>query len=179
MAYDNVKQVVHEYGIAKMEFEKKMKGAFKDIFKTFFRDFPEIIAVGWNQYTPYFNDGDTCVFGVHDFYFMSANENGEELNIDDLSSAYDLDSDVFKYKPKPSEWTYANRTKYKSYDDDIVLYEKTVAENPRYGAVVDGIDELKDVLVSIPTEIYLSAFEDHRFVLATPKGIEVKEYEHD
>ena len=119
------------------------------------------------------------MFGVHDFYFMSANENGEELNIDDLSSAYDLDSDVFKYKPKPSEWTYANRTKYKSYDDDIVLYEKTVAENPRYGAVVDGIDELKDVLVSIPTEIYLSAFEDHRFVLATPKGIEVKEYEHD
>lgn len=27
---------------------------------------PGVESVKWEQYTPYFNDGDACVFGVHD-----------------------------------------------------------------------------------------------------------------
>ena len=27
-------------------------------------------SVRWSQYTPYFNDGDACVFGVNDFEYM-------------------------------------------------------------------------------------------------------------
>lgn len=28
-------------------------------------------ALQWQQYTPYFNDGDACVFGVHDIWFFT------------------------------------------------------------------------------------------------------------
>jgi hypothetical protein len=28
-------------------------------------DDPEVARFGWVQYTPYFNDGDACVFGIH------------------------------------------------------------------------------------------------------------------
>lgn len=35
-------------------------------FKAAFEKFPKLEAVKWTQYTPYFNDGDTCEFGVND-----------------------------------------------------------------------------------------------------------------
>jgi len=48
------------------------KATFKDLVKVGFAEFfvahPEIQAIKWKQYTPYFNDGDACVFSVHDWY---------------------------------------------------------------------------------------------------------------
>jgi hypothetical protein len=40
------------------------KAAFANELKTLFDSHPELVAVRWNQYTPYFNDGNTCEFGV-------------------------------------------------------------------------------------------------------------------
>jgi len=54
-------------------------------------NFPEAEAVTWDQYTPYFNDGDACTFSVGDFWAIKAGglkeieEEGlypEELSID-------------------------------------------------------------------------------------------------
>lgn len=57
----------------KRDFEKKleairksMKGKGKefvtDALKPIFEKHPELLAVRWQQYTPYFNDGDSCKF---------------------------------------------------------------------------------------------------------------------
>jgi hypothetical protein len=35
-------------------------------FKAFFEAHPNVDAVRWTQYAPSFNDGDPCVFSVHD-----------------------------------------------------------------------------------------------------------------
>jgi hypothetical protein len=55
------------------EYQKKIetegKAALKEEFAAFFRDNPKITAVRWRQYTPYFNDGDACTFGVREFYY--------------------------------------------------------------------------------------------------------------
>lgn len=182
MAYDNVKQVVAEYGIAKAEFEEKMKNAFNDIFKTFFEQYPEIKAVGWNQYTPYFNDGEPCEFSVGEVFGVAENarnEDDEELDLNNIYSAYDLEEMKFPYNGKPSPYTYEYRHKYLSYEKDIRAYEKAIAENPRYEEVCNGWKELKSVLNSIPEDIYRNAFNDHVFVLATKNGIDVREYDHD
>jgi hypothetical protein len=40
------------------EGKKFLAKAFKDVFK----DFPILEKFSWNQYTPYFNDGDSCEF---------------------------------------------------------------------------------------------------------------------
>lgn len=52
------------------EFEKKYRkeGAalFKEICKDVFERFPELDSFSWAQYTPYFNDGDECTFGVNE-----------------------------------------------------------------------------------------------------------------
>lgn len=37
-----------------------------DGFRNFFAKYPMVEKVSWTQYTPYFNDGDACVFGVNE-----------------------------------------------------------------------------------------------------------------
>jgi hypothetical protein len=46
-----------------------------------FTAYPNVKAIGWTQYTPYFNDGEPCVFSVNDLYVCD-----ETCNID----SYDI-----------------------------------------------------------------------------------------
>ena len=46
----------------------------KKDFKKFFEDNPDIQAIKWVQYTPYFNDGDPCEFRVGDFSFCNTDD---------------------------------------------------------------------------------------------------------
>ena len=48
----------------KNKFEKQAKADLMDEFGKLFNAYPQVSAIRWNQYTPYFNDGDACVFGV-------------------------------------------------------------------------------------------------------------------
>ena len=48
-------------------------------FKSVFDAHPELISFSWTQYTPYFNDGDACYFGVYEpDYFTFQGESGPE-----------------------------------------------------------------------------------------------------
>ena len=53
----------------KDEFTEKAKDAMRKAFSAFFATNPTITTIAWTQYTPYFNDGDTCVFGVNEMTF--------------------------------------------------------------------------------------------------------------
>lgn len=46
---------------------KDGKMLIEQAFKDFFATNPEVSAIYWQQYTPYFNDGDICEFGVYEF----------------------------------------------------------------------------------------------------------------
>jgi hypothetical protein len=76
---------------------------FNDIFNLH----PEIKAIAWCQYTPYFNDGEACEFGIHDIYYTT------EAIVPDDVEYYDLDG----------EWKYAPYGKPK---DTVPDYEKTL-----------------------------------------------------
>lgn len=49
--------------------------------------YPEVVKVEWCQYTPNFNDGDTCRFSVHDPIFYNAA--GEEIYEDEINDAFE------------------------------------------------------------------------------------------
>ena len=51
--------------------------------------FPEAKGILWNQYTPYFNDGDACVFHIHGVY-LDPKENSNE-DSGSLKDYYDYD----------------------------------------------------------------------------------------
>jgi len=84
-----------ELVIAQQELAKKFQATAQELFKkttkNFFDSVPEIKAFYWSQYTPYFNDGDECVFSVNDVYFTNTTDtdnieweeeyNGEEENV--------------------------------------------------------------------------------------------------
>ncbi|MGW2713699.1 hypothetical protein ACWC4J_32700, partial [Streptomyces sp. NPDC001356] len=51
-------------------------------------DDPTIVEFGWTQYTPYFNDGDVCEFGVNELWVRTTEEiDTEECEYD----SYDLE----------------------------------------------------------------------------------------
>lgn len=56
--------------MAKKAFQEELqvfgKKALQDEFKKVFDAHPELIALQWRQYTPYFNDGEPCEFSVQD-----------------------------------------------------------------------------------------------------------------
>lgn len=46
----------------------KAQSAFYAGAKVIFEKYPELETVKWHQYTPYFNDGDSCEFGSYHKY---------------------------------------------------------------------------------------------------------------
>lgn len=52
----------------------------KPLLMEFIKANPQVTAIKWTQYTPYFNDGDACVFRVQDpeFFFDGMDHDEDE-----------------------------------------------------------------------------------------------------
>lgn len=75
-----------------MEAELQKQGAaiFKKALKEVFEQHPNLVAIRWRQYTPYFNDGSECIFGIHGVYFKLADGKEEDGDYEDgFVSEYD------------------------------------------------------------------------------------------
>ena len=82
----------------KDEIYKETDDAFDNIFSEFFAAFPNIKTIHWTQYTPYFADGDECVFGINQISFSDKDhtelegtyntEKGEEEDVTEGSPEY-------------------------------------------------------------------------------------------
>jgi hypothetical protein len=66
-------KALKELAAARDEYKAKIKeagkAAIEEAAKSVFEAHAEINRIEWTQYTPYFNDGDPCVFRVGDVYF--------------------------------------------------------------------------------------------------------------
>jgi hypothetical protein len=58
-------------------FQNELKNAFQEVFTAY----PNVRLIGWTQYTPYFNDGDPCVFSVKNLHVFdeTVEEDAEDL----------------------------------------------------------------------------------------------------
>jgi len=63
-----------EFKAQRQQFQKRGVEVLKAALGDLFTCYPELGAVRWRQYTPYFNDGDECVFGVHEVEFLKAGQ---------------------------------------------------------------------------------------------------------
>ena len=50
----------------KLKLREEFKLIFKDETKELFERYDWLKEIAWSQYTPYFNDGDSCEFGVNE-----------------------------------------------------------------------------------------------------------------
>lgn len=60
--YDDLAKMKADYHSA---LEAGAKEAIRDRFASLFAAYPDVEGVRWTQYTPYFNDGEPCVFSVN------------------------------------------------------------------------------------------------------------------
>lgn len=65
------------------ESQERAKTHFAGLFKAFFEENPDCQAVRWNQYSPYFNDGEPCTFSVHDPEFRFSDTKDEDSERED------------------------------------------------------------------------------------------------
>lgn len=134
---------------------EQLQQEFPQILAPLFEKSKKINSVSWRQYTPYFNDGDTCEFGV---YNDDLDVNGE--------SNYDLDWWSWEVK-----WYLKGEDKYKNIFND----------NPSLDLEECKVYmEFIEVLTSIPDDFYKDLFGDHVEVTVLRDGrVEVDGYEHD
>ena len=134
-------------------------------------DDPTILRFGWRQYTPYFNDGDTCEFGVHGLWVRTTAEPDGSVDEygDEYEDGYSLDADYHPSLGKvKSDWDserreYVNR-RYEGPDED--RYNRCQALDT---ALQSGAFENE----------LLEHFGDHAMVTVRKDGIEVEFYSHD
>lgn len=97
------------------ELQRKLKNdgekLLKKHFQSYFKRFPDVEAVRWRQYTPYFNDGDPCTFSVHDFSYLKPGE----------TAGYDGDQDGFRSGWDPKELPEYMRSDLPEIPDEVLL----------------------------------------------------------
>jgi hypothetical protein len=66
---NDFKEFLESVNKQKKELEKKIQSEgqalLKGMFKEFFHNHPEAKAIVWTQYTPYWSDGEDCIFSVN------------------------------------------------------------------------------------------------------------------
>ncbi|MFI7641887.1 hypothetical protein [Nonomuraea sp. NPDC049400] len=132
-------------------------------------DDPSIVSFGWHQYTPYFNDGDECVFGVGSLWVRTT-QNRQVEDVDELEEyLYELEvGENPSLGQRRRIWNSETRT-YRElpYEGpDEARYDRCLALSNAIGG-----GHFDDVL--------LEAFGDHAAVEITPYAIRVTGYEHD
>jgi hypothetical protein len=129
--------------------------SFKEILVTKMqsakKEYP-IESFRWVQYTPYFNDGEPCVFQVNDLEFCIRKEHSKKFTSKDFSD-------------------------YMSYEDDEDLC--WISDYNVNLDVFPKIKELVDFFQLIDYEYFEEAFGNHAEIVFDGLEFNIEEYRHD
>lgn len=78
----SLKEFSLEFEQEKERFHKVGKQLIKKTLNKIFDSFPEVKSIYWHQYTPYFNDGDPCLFTIREIF-------ASELTVDQVDNSDD------------------------------------------------------------------------------------------
>lgn len=165
----------------KAEARSRAKITFEAGTEKLFEAHPLLQNFAWSQYTPYFNDGDECIFGANDIYINVCTGETYEKDPETLTIARSL-SDAGGYgwfeeyaHPYFNGYGEHNRTQKEigwredrrlnpNYDPNYLEAEEAVVA---FRGIFDDND-LKDL------------FGDHKVVFVSREnGVETEEYEHE
>lgn len=131
---------------------------------------PGVEAVRWQQYTPSFNDGEACEFGVHEASVKIA---GDRIDVEDDDTGEDY------YE---SESGNGYRTEYDlyGYDYSTKEYRRKFVDLGEYDAeaIFNALDAFERVIQSGRHDTLLNdKFGDPADVIATRDGFTIEYYE--
>jgi hypothetical protein len=129
-----------------------------------------VTGIAWNQYTPYFNDGDTCVFSIHAdgrIYSEVPITKGQIDNAPTWELEGDEDEDDVWREARDREF-YWNSNEDNGYREiEITTAGKAAA------AVFDALNS------GHYRNVCQDNFGDHAKIVATPDAFYVESFEHD
>lgn len=137
----------------RLELKTAAKDAFTDLSKDVFEANPALLSFGWDQYTPYFNDGDECTF--------SANTSYPSVTIkasDGVEITYDTNQGDYVGK------------------DDAEL------DNPdQYDAEIEAVSPaVQEFLNSFEDDDLKTMFGDHQTITVKRDGtVDTDDYDHE
>ncbi|AXH70508.1 hypothetical protein HOT75_gp121 [Gordonia phage Daredevil] len=151
--------------------------------------FPEVEAIRWRQWTPYFNDGDVCTFSAYgvEVKFVDGDDEAGDSEDGFVDESGEFPAGYFD--------THAHRT-YKGYDSEL---RRPVYEIPEGFIEVDYDDreyfaggtvhraDIQSAHAALRKAIECGEhdtkltehFGDPAEVVATRDGFDVEYYEHD
>lgn len=160
-------QLLADQAELKRKFQEQAQEMFKGITKEFFDKNPGVQAIVWTQYTPYFNDGETCEFNVNDPTFTNS-PNGEDV------------SPWGEYEGKDDSIWACQNVSYVLESDRSYYKEEANRINAAGGVDADSCSAFERMLMSSEMEdVFLAMFGDHVKVIATRDGFDVEDYDHD
>ncbi|MEU5426907.1 hypothetical protein AB0H73_15065 [Streptomyces olivoreticuli] len=130
-------------------------------------DDPTIVEFGWQQYTPYFNDGEPCTFGVNGTWVRTTDD--EDAEEDELEM-------------------WGHRSLGKTTGGEWADDPDRPGRSKRIGERYEGPDEAryrrcKELEAAVEggafERVLLEAFGDHAQVTVRRGGIEVEFFSHD
>jgi len=135
----------------KKKYRTAAKAIIKEVLQKFMQRTPSVKALAWNQYTPWFNDGEPCIFHMGDVYATS-----EDIDLEDQPDVYS------------EPWAEIGEFYIREYGH-IGEFSKEDSQK---------LVDLANKLNSLQEELQ-DTFGDHITVLVTSNGVETFEYEHD
>jgi len=160
----------------------ELQNEFPTMFVDLFKQAPNLKSFGWTQYTPYFNDGDTCEFSVHLDYPYFNGIDSEDYDDDEVKISINMHSykkletsEDVRINEELAEKVGYNWYKGRSIGQDGLYYD------PKYDAdAARVVEEIQSILETIPEEFFKDMFGDHCKVTLYANGtVEVEEYDHD
>ncbi len=159
---DKIKTLITEIDKKKEELNKIIKESFGELIKTeLFEKYDYLHTISWNQYTPYFNDGESCEFQVnHDYIINGYDSEGDGTPNNFVNISLMSNKKIYELK-KEGSWIKVPNPKY----------------DKKYKAC---IDDISNVLSLIPDEYYAELFGDHVEVeLSRVHGASIEECEQE
>jgi hypothetical protein len=135
-------------------------------------DDPLVTEFGWTQFTPYFNDGDPCVFSTRAPWFRTAAEVPAPGDEDEESDDESDDEDRLTIDHHPTLGTSHWNGKTCRYVDVKLSPDRAVTSakcKELSGAIEGGTFDV----------VLLDAFGDHAEITVKRTGITVDFYDHD
>lgn len=168
--------------------------------KSYFEKYGHVVEqIYWTQFTPWFNDGETCEFSVNEPSIVLTTDPDE----DKYSEGSMFHTDIEGYEAGLALWAEFNanpeafkdkkeyehpgffhrwnpRETYRPYYESEEKLRAYIAEANSYpeGLIVDT-ESLFAFIYSIDDKIMEELFGDHVLVRITANGIETEEYNHD
>jgi hypothetical protein len=150
-----ITDIFEAYKVQRSALIESAKQMVKDLTTELFELNPAIHAIIWNQYAPYFNDGDPCYFSVNSPMFTNASteEQLSEIYGEEYNGPDDDIFTIYSWNGSAAEVDGINVESLKSFESFITAHEMT-----------DVLEEM---------------FGEHVTVTATREGFTAEEYDHD